>query len=132
MKPMRRNGYDLISTAPATIKLSFQLLVQLQDNEQLLNNYVTENDSLISALSSAESRLNEFYAEQSRWELELAQRLDIIEKLREQVREIEREKRDLQRRYNEQVWSDPFSFNQLSNVTPLDCNIRSRKASILR
>jgi len=79
--------------------------VQLQDKEQLLNNYVTENGGLISALSDAESRLNEFYAEQSRWEQELAQRLDIIEKLREQVRETEREKRDLQRRYNEQVWS---------------------------
>ena len=35
--------------------------------------------------------------------MELAQRLDITEKLREQVRELEKEKRDLQRRYNEQV-----------------------------
>jgi DNA repair exonuclease SbcCD ATPase subunit len=79
-----------------------------------LNNYVTENGSLISALSAAESRLNEFFAEQSRWEMELAQRLDIIEKIREQVREIEREKRDLQRRYNEQVWSYHFEFDDLS------------------
>ena len=100
------------------MKPSFQLLVQLQDNEQLLNSYVTENGSLISALSAAETRLNEFYAEQSRWEMELAQRLDIIEKLREQVREIEREKRDLQRRYNEQVWSDVSSSDYLSTWFP--------------
>lgn len=86
------------------IKPRFQLLVQLQDNAQLLNNYVTENSSLTSALSAAESRLNDFYLEQSRWEMELAQRLDITEKLREQIRELEKEKRDLQRRYNEQVW----------------------------
>lgn len=82
--------------------------MQLQDNEQLLNNYVTENGSLTSALSAAESRLNEFYLEQSRWEMEMAQRLDITEKLREQVRELEREKRDLQRRYIEQVCSRAF------------------------
>ena len=43
------------------------------------------------------------YAEQSRWEVGLAQRIDISDKLREQVRELEKEKRDLQRRYNEQV-----------------------------
>ena len=47
--------------------------------------------------------MNELYAEQSRWETDLAQRIDISEKLREQVRELEKEKRDLQRRYNEQV-----------------------------
>jgi hypothetical protein len=35
--------------------------------------------------------------------MELAQRIDISEKLREQVRDLEKEKRDIQRRYNEQV-----------------------------
>ena len=51
------------------------------------------------------------YTEQSRAEIELAQRIDIAEKLRDQVRELEIEKRDLQRRYNEQVrvWH-PHSF----------------------
>jgi predicted nuclease with TOPRIM domain len=77
--------------------------VQLQDKEQLVSSYVTENNNLASALSDAETRLNELYAEQSRWESELAQRIDISEKLREQVRELEKEKRDIQRRYNEQV-----------------------------
>ncbi|KAF8974032.1 hypothetical protein BDZ97DRAFT_1647833 [Flammula alnicola] len=80
-----------------------QLLVQLQDKEQLISNYVTENNNLTSALSGAETRLNELYTEQSRWEMDLAQRIDISEKLREQVRELEKEKRDIQRRYNEQT-----------------------------
>ncbi|KAF8167992.1 hypothetical protein B0H34DRAFT_792652 [Crassisporium funariophilum] len=79
------------------------LLVQLQDKDQLIANYVTENNNLTSSLSDAEVRLNELYSEQSRWEMELAQRIDISEKLREQVRDLEKEKRDLQRRYNEQT-----------------------------
>ncbi|KAH9486815.1 hypothetical protein JR316_0000880 [Psilocybe cubensis] len=79
------------------------LLVQVQEKEQLLSNYATENNNLTFALNSAETRLNELYAEQSRWEAELAQRIDISEKLRDQVRELEKEKRDLQRRYNEQT-----------------------------
>lgn len=80
-----------------------QLLLQLQDKDQLISNYLTENSNLTSALSGAETRLNELYGEQSRWEMDLAQRIDISEKLREQVRELEKEKRDLQRRYNEQT-----------------------------
>ncbi|KIL70721.1 hypothetical protein M378DRAFT_183322 [Amanita muscaria Koide BX008] len=82
-----------------------QLLIQLQDKEQALASLTTDNDSLTSALNAAESRLNELYTEQSRSEVELAQRIDIIDKLRAQVRETEREKRDLQRRYNEQTAS---------------------------
>ncbi|PPQ89375.1 hypothetical protein CVT25_002193 [Psilocybe cyanescens] len=79
------------------------LLIQVQEKEQLLSNYATENNNLTLALSGAETRLNELYAEQSRWETDLAQRIDISEKLRDQVRELEKEKRDLQRRYNEQT-----------------------------
>ncbi|KAF8622914.1 hypothetical protein AX15_006675 [Amanita polypyramis BW_CC] len=82
-----------------------QLLVQLQDKETTITTLTTENDNLTSALNAAESRLNELYAEQSRSEVELAQRIDIIDKLRAQMREFEREKRDLQRRYNEQTTS---------------------------
>ena len=33
----------------------------------------------------------------------MAARVEVVEKLRTQVRELEKEKRDLQRRYNEQV-----------------------------
>ncbi|GLB36257.1 hypothetical protein LshimejAT787_0305450 [Lyophyllum shimeji] len=80
-----------------------QLLVQVQNKDQTIATLTAENSNLTSALSAAETRLNELYAEQSRFEIELAQRIDIAEKLRSQVRELEKEKRDLQRRYNEQT-----------------------------
>ncbi|KAK0208377.1 hypothetical protein DFS33DRAFT_1271643 [Desarmillaria ectypa] len=80
-----------------------QLLVQLQDKEQTITTLGSENHQLTTALSAAEARLNELYAEQSRSEIELAQRIDISEKLRDQVRELEKERRDIQRRYNEQT-----------------------------
>ncbi|KAG7450399.1 uncharacterized protein BT62DRAFT_1072482 [Guyanagaster necrorhizus] len=80
-----------------------QLLVQLQDKEQSISTLGVENHQLTTALSAAQVRLNELYAEQSRSEIELAQRIDISEKLRDQVRELERERRDIQRRYNEQT-----------------------------
>lgn len=38
---------------------------------------------------------------------ELSARMDVIEKLRAQVKELEKEKRDIQRRYNEQVFIIP-------------------------
>ena len=80
-----------------------KLLLQLQDKDQLLATYSTENAELTSALSATESRLRDLYTEQSRWETELSQRIDISDKLRDQLRETEKEKRDIQRRYNEQV-----------------------------
>ncbi|EDR15031.1 uncharacterized protein LACBIDRAFT_300760 [Laccaria bicolor S238N-H82] len=80
-----------------------QLLVKLQNRDQTISGLTTDNDNLTSALNAAEARVNELYAEQSRSEMELAQRIDISEKLRAQVRELEKEKRDLQRRYNEQT-----------------------------
>ncbi|KAH6917278.1 hypothetical protein BKA70DRAFT_1090524 [Coprinopsis sp. MPI-PUGE-AT-0042] len=82
-----------------------QLLLQVQDKDQAIEGLSTENGKLSSALSAAEVRLNELYTEQSRWETEMAQRIEVAEKLREQVRELEKEKRDLQRRYNEQTAS---------------------------
>lgn len=78
-------------------------MVQVQDKDQTISTMRSENDQLVSALRIAETRLNELYADQSRTELEMAQRIDISEKLREQVREAEKERRDIQRRYNEQV-----------------------------
>ncbi|KAG6885456.1 hypothetical protein C0993_001536 [Termitomyces sp. T159_Od127] len=79
-----------------------QLLVQVQNKDQIIASLTAENNELASALSAGETRLNELYAEQSRSELELAQRIDVAEKLRSQVRDLEREKREIQRRYNEQ------------------------------
>lgn len=85
--------------------------MQLQDKDQTISTLGKENDDLTSALHAAEIRLNDLYAEQSRSEQELAQRIDISEKLRSQVRELEKEKRDLLRRYNEQVsWDDYFEI----------------------
>ena len=58
---------------------------------------------MLSTLNAAETRLNELYTEQNRMEEEMAARIEVVEKLRTQVRELEKEKRDLHRRYNEQV-----------------------------
>ncbi|KAH9937146.1 uncharacterized protein B0H18DRAFT_1113018 [Fomitopsis serialis] len=80
-----------------------QLLVQLQDKDQTITTLTTENDNLNSALKAAESRLAEMYAEQNRMEEEMGARIDISEKLRTQVRDLEKDKRDIQRRYNEQA-----------------------------
>ncbi|KAK7058866.1 hypothetical protein VNI00_001490 [Paramarasmius palmivorus] len=82
-----------------------QLQVQLQDKEQTISSLSTENGNLISTLHAAEERLNDLYAEQSRSEMELAQRIEVADKLRAQVRELEKEKRDVMRRYNEQTTS---------------------------
>jgi predicted nuclease with TOPRIM domain len=77
--------------------------VQVQNKEQAINNLTSENDHISAALNSAEGRLTELYADQTRMEDELATRIEVVEKLRVQSREIEKERRDLQRRYNEQV-----------------------------
>ncbi|KAJ7925894.1 hypothetical protein B0H13DRAFT_1973793 [Mycena leptocephala] len=80
-----------------------QLLVQVQDKDQTITTLSSENANLTSALHAAETRINELYTDQSRSELDLAQRIEISENLRAQVRELEKEKRDVQRRYNEQT-----------------------------
>lgn len=79
------------------------LLVQVQDKEQTISTLAADNDKLTSMLHAAETRMNELYADQERSERELAQRIEVADKLRSQVRELEKEKRDLQRRYNEQT-----------------------------
>jgi hypothetical protein len=107
-----------------------QLLLRLQDKDQLISNYVTENLNLTSSLTAAETRVGELYAEQSRWEMELAQRIDISEKLREQVRDLEKEKRDIQRRYNEQVGNSTAGLASLLKPF-LDRYIRRRTTGIL-
>lgn len=80
-----------------------QLLVQLQTKDQTISTLTAENNSTQSSLNAAETRLNEFYADQARMEEEMSARIEVAEKLRNQVRELEKEKRDVQRRYNEQV-----------------------------
>ncbi|KAH9969010.1 hypothetical protein BC827DRAFT_1121006 [Russula dissimulans] len=80
-----------------------RLLVQLQNKEQTITTLTEENVNFSTALNTAETRLYEFYTEQARMEEELSARIEVTEKLRAQVRELEREKRDLHRRYNEQT-----------------------------
>ncbi|KZS96067.1 hypothetical protein SISNIDRAFT_473483 [Sistotremastrum niveocremeum HHB9708] len=80
-----------------------ELLVRLQNKEQTLSSLTSDNDNLLSALNAAEGRLTEFYAEQSRMDDEMAAKGEVIDKLRDQVRELEKEKRDAIRRYNEQT-----------------------------
>lgn len=77
--------------------------MQLQDKDQTIANLMAENANYQSALGSAEIRLNEFFTDQARNEEEMNARIEVAEKLRTQLRDIEKEKRDLQRRYNEQV-----------------------------
>jgi predicted nuclease with TOPRIM domain len=79
----------------------------MQTKDQTISTLTAENNNFQSALHAAESRLNEFYADQSRMEDEMAARIEVAEKLRTQVRELEKEKRDIQRRYNEQVSINP-------------------------
>ncbi|TFY83770.1 hypothetical protein EWM64_g231 [Hericium alpestre] len=80
-----------------------QLLVQVQTKEQTITTLTKENSNLSSALNAAETRLSELYTEQARMEEDLSARIEVVDKLRSQVRELEREKRDLHRRYNEQT-----------------------------
>ncbi|THH20851.1 hypothetical protein EW146_g588 [Bondarzewia mesenterica] len=74
-----------------------------QDKDQAIATLKEENIKLSSSLNAAETRLSELYAEQNRMEEELVTRIEVVEKLRLQVRELEKEKRDLHRRYNEQT-----------------------------
>jgi len=69
-----------------------------------ISSLTKENSGLQTAVSQAETRLNELYADQSRWEEELAKRLQLTDNLRAQLRELEKEKRELTKRYNDQVW----------------------------
>ncbi|KIK71164.1 hypothetical protein GYMLUDRAFT_33302 [Collybiopsis luxurians FD-317 M1] len=101
--PAGESAGDLAAELKAVTEKKEQLLLQLQDKDQTIEDQGKENDRLISALHDAEKSLNDLYAEQSRSEQELAQRIDISEKLRAQVRELEKEKRDILRRYNEQT-----------------------------
>lgn len=58
----------------------------------------------------------------------MANRIEISEKLRSQIRELEKEKRDIQRRYNEQV----CNIRSLTTCTPADPVFDIRVDSHLR
>jgi predicted nuclease with TOPRIM domain len=75
----------------------------LQNKDQTIKTLTEENANFSTTLNTAEARLYEFYTEQARMEEEMSARIEVTEKLRTQVRELEKERRDLHRRYNEQV-----------------------------
>ncbi|KAL5535590.1 hypothetical protein ACEPAF_3684 [Sanghuangporus sanghuang] len=80
-----------------------ELLLRVQNKEQSIAELASENGQLTTALNAAETRLAELYADQGRIEEDTAARLELVDRLRTQVQELEREKRDLLRRYNEQT-----------------------------
>ncbi|EJD03891.1 uncharacterized protein FOMMEDRAFT_19222 [Fomitiporia mediterranea MF3/22] len=80
-----------------------ELLVRVQNKDQNISELASENAQLSAALNAAETRLSELYADQARIEEETATRLELVDRLRLQVQELEREKRDVLRRYNEQA-----------------------------
>jgi len=80
-----------------------QLLLYLQDKDQTIATLTGEHTNLSSALNAAETRVNELYADHTRLEDEMATRIEVLEKLRTLVLELEKEKRDVQQRYNRQV-----------------------------
>jgi predicted nuclease with TOPRIM domain len=82
-----------------------QLLVHLQNKDQTITTLTEENANISTALNTAEAQLYDFFTEQARMEEEMSARIEVAEKLRTQSRELEKEKRDLHRRYNEQVSS---------------------------
>ncbi len=90
-------------TVARTVLTYSQLLVQLENKDQTIKTLTEENTKFSTTLNTAEARLYEFYTEQTRMEEEMSARIEVTEKLRTQVRELEKERRDLHRRYNEQV-----------------------------
>lgn len=80
-----------------------QLMVKVQELEATIASMTTEMTTFNSVVVTAEARITELYEEQTRMEDELASRNVVTEKLRNQVHELERDERDLRKRYNDQV-----------------------------
>lgn len=113
------------------VKEGLYALVQDRDQQLLnLNDHVLK---LRNSLAAAEKQLLDAFNEQSRMEEELCAHHAVSEKLREQLKEIEKEKRDLHRRYQEQVKS--FEAERQSfydNEQHLKSRIRSLTQARLR
>ncbi|KAF8486649.1 hypothetical protein JB92DRAFT_3130814 [Gautieria morchelliformis] len=68
-----------------------------------LKELTTGNATVLSTLHAAGSRLAVLYADQSRMEEDIVTCMEIAEKRRSQVQDLEREKREVLRRYTEQT-----------------------------
>ncbi|THH07620.1 hypothetical protein EW145_g3250 [Phellinidium pouzarii] len=102
-----------------------ELLIRVQNKEQGLAELTTENINLSANLNAAETRLAELYADQARIEEETVARLDLVDRLRAQVQELEREKREVVRRYNEQRRFDAERQSFYDNEQHLKSRIQS-------
>ncbi|KAG8816162.1 hypothetical protein FRC17_000408 [Serendipita sp. 399] len=87
----------------AEIGSNDELRLRIQDLDSTVSSLAAENAKLQTSLTQIENRLTEVYADQARMDNELAVRHELAEKLRAQIREFEKEKRELTRRYNEQT-----------------------------
>ena len=85
--------------------------MRIDHKEQAISELTAENDTLSASLNAAETRMAELYVDQSRMEEEASSRLDLVDMLRAQVLELERENRDVLRRYNEQVCLSFYDWN---------------------
>jgi DNA repair exonuclease SbcCD ATPase subunit len=80
-----------------------KLMIKVQEHETTIASLASECSNLHTAIATAETRIRDLYEEQARMEDELADRNVVTEKLRNQIREVEKEERDLRKRYNDQV-----------------------------
>ncbi|KAK4698848.1 hypothetical protein P7C70_g7423, partial [Phenoliferia sp. Uapishka_3] len=71
-----------------------------------------ENDDLVKDCEAAKGRIDDLLNDQGRMEEELAGRIKVLDKLRTSVRELEREKRDADKRYRDQ--GDSFDHERQS------------------
>jgi predicted nuclease with TOPRIM domain len=112
-----------------------KLMVKVQEHETTIAGLTSDNTTLHTAIAAAETRITELYEDQARMEDELAARNVVTEKLRNQIRELEKEERDLRKRYNDQVSTHVLIsvFDTLLSFSFfLDTNIRRRAPIILR
>ncbi|KAL8290077.1 hypothetical protein RQP46_003016 [Phenoliferia psychrophenolica] len=71
-----------------------------------------ENDAVAKDFETAKAKIDDLLHEEGRMEEELAGRIEVLDKLRSSVRELEREKRDADKRYRDQ--GDSFDSERQS------------------
>ncbi|KAK4055527.1 hypothetical protein OIV83_000073 [Microbotryomycetes sp. JL201] len=96
--------------------LSKQALDDLQAHvdelERERDGLTTSSTALQDDLEAAKQRVDELLNDQARMEEELAGRMEVLDKLRTQVKELERDRRDTTKRYREQA--DSFESERQS------------------
>jgi hypothetical protein len=88
-----------------------QLLTRIQNLEDARTEQDIETRELMRALGTLQSHSDTAFTEQSRLENDLEARDEVLERVRARLAMVEREVRDVQGRYNEQV-CDIKVFNQ--------------------